>query len=210
MTSTHIPTEPDSNLDGQVKKDFKQRVKDFIQLPSVFHGALIGGVLFAAKIVFYFAGNWNYIFDGTFMFFSFATMLYAIFMAARSEKQIWGSGFNYLRALKSGLRVVVVAVTFSIAADAILYNLDSGLASQTIQIQMDKAVEAFNEVKFIKEADKDIIISELKKQQPGSASALVGAWMGKILMNLIWIVFTSLLLRYRSTSSWLNTPSNEG
>lgn len=210
MTTTHIPTEPDSNFDEPVKKDLKQRVKDFIQLPSVFHGALMGGVLFAAKIVFYFAGNWNYIFDGTFMFFSFATLLYAIFMAARSERQIWGAGFNYLRALKSGLRVVVVAVTFSISADALLYNLDSSLASQTIQIQIDKAVEAFNEVKFIKEADKDIIISELKKQQPGSVSALVGAWMGKILMNLIWIVLTSIFLRYRSTSSWLNTPSNEG
>lgn len=210
MTTTHTPTEPDSQLNEPVKKDFKQRVKDFIQLPSVFHGSLIGGVLFAAKIVFYFAGNWNYVYDGTFMFFSFVTMLYAIFMAARSEKQILGADFKYLRAFKSGLRVVVVAVTFSIAADAVLYNVDSGLSAQTIQIQMDKAVEAFNEVKFIKEADKDIIISELKKQQPGSASALFGAWMGKILMNLIWIVFTSLLLRHRATSSWLNTPSNEG
>jgi hypothetical protein len=131
-------------------------------------------------------------------------------MAARSEKQILGADFKYLRAFKSGLRVVVVAVTFSIAADAILYNFDSGLASETKQIQIDKAVEAFNQVKFIKEADKDLTISELKKQQPASASALIGAWMGKILLNMVWVVFTSLLLRHRTTSSWLNTPSNEG
>lgn len=210
MTTTHTPTQTDFHSPEPENKDFKQRFKAIIQLPSVFHGALIGGVLFAAKNAFYFAGNWNYIFDGTFMFFSFVALLYAIFMAARSEKQIWGADFKYIRAFKSGLRVVVVAVTFSIAADALLYNLDSGLAAQTIQVQMDKAVEAFNEVKFIKEADKDIIISELKKQQPGSTSALFGAWMGKILMNLIWILFTSLLLRYRTKSSWLNTPSNEG
>ncbi len=210
MITTHTPTEPDSHSDEPVKKDLKHKFKEFLQLPSVFHGALMGGVLFAAKIAFYFAGNWNYIFDSTFMVFSFAMLLYAIFMAARSEKQILGADFKYLRAFNSGLRVVVVAVTFSIAADAILYNLDSGLASQTTQIQIDKAVEAFNEVKFIKEADKDIIISELKKQQPGSASALVGAWMGKILLNMVWVVFMSIFLRHRNTSSWLNTPSNEG
>jgi len=190
---------------------FSEKAKLFFQLPSIFHGTLIGLVLLAAKVVFYLTNNWAFVFESPYMFFSFTLLIYAIFMASRAERSLFGKQFGYGKAFITGFRVVVVAITLTILADAILYEIDEDLPTQTIQIQIEKSVEAFKQVSFMSAEDKDKVILELKKQKPGSISALVGGWTGKIMANTFWLLLTSLMFRYRpNRNEWLNDANNEG
>lgn len=190
---------------------FSEKARLFFQLPSIFHGTLIGLVLLAAKVVFYLTQNWAFVFESPYMFFSFTLLVYAIFMASRAEKNILAQEFGFGKAFFTGFRVVVVAITLSILADALLYEMDHDLPSQTIQIQIEKSVEAFKQVSFMSAEEKDKVIEELKKQKPGSFSALIGGWIGKVLANSFWLLITSLFFRYRpNRNEWLNDTQNEG
>jgi len=193
------------------KRRFSEKLQVFFQLPSVFHGTLMGLVLLAAKVVFYLTLNWSFVFESPYMFFSFTLLMYAVFMASRAERKEMGGLFTYWKAFGSGFRVILIAITLSILADGILYTLDKDLADQTIQIQIEKSVEAFKNVNFIKESDKAFIIKELKKQKPASFSALFGGWIGKVFSNAFFLIFTSVIFRYKKgRNEWLNSPENEG
>ena len=193
------------------KRSFSEKLQGFFQLPSVFHGTLMGLVLLAAKVVFYLTQNWSFVFETPYLFFSFTLLMYAVFMASRAEKKLFGTHFTYWKAFGSGFRVLTIAITLSILADGILYAVDSDLSNQTVQIQIEKSVEAFKNVRFIKESDKDTIIKELKKQKPATFSALFGGWLGKVFSNAFFLFFTSIVFRYKKgTNDWLNSPENEG
>lgn len=198
-------------LDSNKKPNFKEKLNAFVQLPSIFHGTLMGLVLLAAKVVFYITQNWTFVFEPPFMFFSFALLVYAVFMASKAEKKIYDNTFTYWKAFLSGFRVISIAIFISILADGILYGMDNDLSSQTVQIQIEKSVEAFKNISFMKEIDKDKIIKELKKQDPSSLSSLTSALIGKILSNGVFLFLTSIFFRFkRKHNDWLNAPENEG
>ena len=201
----------ETNHEGSPKRSFLEKAQGFFQLPSVFHGTHLGLVLLAAKVVFYLTQNWSFVFESPYMFFSFTLLMYAVFMASRAERKEMGGLFTFWKAFGSGFRVISIAITLSILADGILYAVDKDLANQTIQIQIEKSVEAFKNVSFIKESDKDFIIKELKKQKPASYSALFGAWIGKVFSNAFFLIFSSVIFRYKKgRNERLNSPENEG
>ncbi len=189
---------------------FSDKLRLFFNQPSIFHGVLLGLVLFAAKLVFYLSQHWDFILEPSFMYLSFAMILYAVFTAGKAERNAFGSRFTYFKAYSSGFKVMVIGIAFSVLADGILYNIDSDLANETVQAQIEKAVIGFKEIPFISDADKDMIIKELKKQQLNSFSSLFSAWFGKVFLNSIWIFITAIFLRYKPGSNdWLNAPDNE-
>lgn len=201
----------ESPIESNSKPNFKEKWNAFFQLPSIFHGTLMGLVLLAAKVVFYITQNWSFVFEPPFMFFSFALLLYAVFMANKAEKKFYGKTFTYWKAFLSGFRVMSIAIAVSILADGILYEMDEDLSSQTVQIQIEKSVEAFKNISFMKEIDKDKIIKEIKKQDPSSLSSLMGSLIGKIISNSVFLFVTSIFFRFRkSHNDWLNAPDNEG
>lgn len=202
-------TKQESDLNALEPLNFMQRMKLMASLPSVFHGLLMGAVLFGSKVVFYLSNHWQYIIEPPFLFFSFILIVYAIFAASRAERNEYQQYFTYGKALLTGLRVVLLSIALSVLADAVLYNIDSSLAAQTIEIQVEKTIEGFKQINFMSDADKDLLIKSIKEQQPGSLSTLIGAWFGKVLANAFFVLIIALFTRYRKPYSWLTENSNE-
>lgn len=183
----------------------KHRISAWSKKPSVLHGLLTGVLIFVSKFVFYLSNNWEFIFEPSWMFFSFLIMGVAMFMAQRVEKQ--GEGYyNYKQALFTCSRIVVIAIFMSVFADFVLYHIvDASLASQTSKIQIDKTILAFNELPVdMGDTDKDLIIEELRKSDPAALSSLFSNLFSKVLMNEILVLIIALFFRQRRDSNqWL-------
>lgn len=201
----------DLQEDNTIEKsdDFGHGVKGWISMwlkkPSVFHGLLTGVLLFVSKFVFYLSNNWEFIFEPSWMFFSFLIMGLAMFMAQKVEKQ--GEGYySYKQALFTCSRIVFIAIFMSVFADFVLYYIiDSSLASQTSKIQIDKAIMAFNELPVaMSDTDKDLLIEELRKTDPAAISSLFSNLFSKVVANELLVLLIALFFRQRKDSNqWL-------
>lgn len=183
----------------------KQSILAWSKKPSVFHGLLTGGLLFVSKFVFYLSNNWEVIFEPSWMFFSFLIMGIAMFMAQRVEKQ-GEVYYNYKQALFTCSRIVFIAIFMSVFADFVLYYIvDGSLASQTLKIQIDKTILAFNELPVdMGDTDKDRIIEELRKSNPAALSSLFSNVFSKVLMNELLVLIIALFIRQsRDSNQWL-------
>ncbi|MGB0269497.1 MAG: DUF4199 domain-containing protein [Bacteroidia bacterium] len=183
----------------------KQSILAWSKKPSVFHGLLTGVLLFVSKFVFYLSNNWEFIFEPSWMFFSFLIMGIAMFMAQRVEKQ-GEVHYNYKQALFTCSRIVFISIFMSVFADFVLYYIvDGSLASQTLKIQIDKTILAFNELPVdMGDTDKDRIIEELRKSNPAALSSLFSNVFSKVLMNELLVLIIALFFRQRRDSNqWL-------
>jgi hypothetical protein len=176
----------------------------FFKIPSIFHGILTGGILLVSKMVFYWGGNWTTVLDVPFTVLSFLLLLYSMWMALSAERKIWLEHFTYFKAVFTGIRVIVIALALSIFADALLYNLDLSLNQIAIDFHVEKFMESYGRINFIKDSDKDAYIKILKEYKPNEISALWSAWMGKVLLNSIFAFLMALVLRSRKKSSFSN------
>jgi len=79
------------------------------------------------------------------------------------------------------------------------------LASQTLKIQIDKTILAFNELPVdMGDTDKDRIIEELRKSNPAALSSLFSNVFSKVLMNELLVLIIALFFRQRRDSNqWL-------
>lgn len=183
----------------------RQSILSWSKKPSVFHGLLTGVLLFVSKFVFYLSNNWEFIFEPSWMFFSFLIMGIAMFMAQRVEKQ-GEVHYNYKQALFTCSRIVFISIFMSVFADFVLYYIvDGSLASQTLKIQIDKTILAFNELPVdMGDTDKDRIIEELRKSNPAALSSLFSNVFSKVLMNELLVLIIALFFRQRRDSNqWL-------
>ena len=189
--------------------DFGQRAKNWFSVwskkPSVFHGLLTGILLFISKFVFYLSSNWEFVFEPSWMFFSFLIMAIAMFMAQRTEKQ-GEEYYSYKQALFTCSRIVIIAIFLSVFADFVLYYIvDGSLAGQTSKIQIDKAILAFNELPVaMSDTDKDLLIEELRKTDPAAISSLFSNLFSKVVANEILVLIIALFFRQRKdVNQWL-------
>jgi hypothetical protein len=189
-----------SNSSGNVRSLLQR----FWSLPSIKHGTLIGALFALSKVVFYATGNWTYVLDIPYMLLTPVLLLYAMWMANKAEREQLQEQFVYLRAVFSGMRVIIMAITCSVLTDAVLYNADKGLTDIAIDFQVAKFVEATQQVAIFKPAEKDLYVKTLKELKPATFVSLWSTWFSKILFNAFWAVFLGIFTRYRIKHSWLH------
>jgi hypothetical protein len=179
---------------------------EFFKRPAVFHGLLTGMLILAAKFVFYVSHHWEYVHSASFPYLTFLLMVISIFMAANSEKKIFGATFTYWKAFLSGLIVISVAVIISLLADQVLYRIiDTTLKEQTIAIQMEMFQEGVGKIKEISNANKDMMIEEIKKSDPSSLYSFFMGIFVKIFFNALFLLIIALFTRQKvDRNQWLN------
>lgn len=173
----------------------------FIQRPLFFHGLMAAIGLFAVKFTFYLTHHWEYNLSPVFLFSSWLFIMLAMVMAGLAERR-QAETFGYWRALSVCLIVISMALCGALLAEQILYRLvDTSLADQMKQADMNMTLEMLQKNTMIGDAEKNRILAIKSKAQPGDYYSLTYAlsfFLAKFVGNgLFALIIAGVWLRIR-------------
>jgi hypothetical protein len=185
-----------------------EKLQLILNRPAVLHGLLAGALLFAVKMVFLFAGNFDYRYSPTFPMLSFLPIYAAILISGKAERAIQGEVYTYKRALFAALRTISIAVLISILADKIVLSSSPQVLTQVIEIERAQKLEIFKALPNLYDnAQKDFIMSNI---HPNDWVEIMGKMVGLIFSNglLALIIVNSTKFR-KDKNEWLNNKDTE-
>jgi hypothetical protein len=185
-----------------------EKLQLFFKRPSVIHGLIAGALLFAVKMVFLFAGNFDYRYSPTFPMLSFLPIYAAILISGKAERAIQGEIYTYKRAFFAALRTISIAVVISILADKIALSSSPQVLNQVIEIERAQKLEIFKALPNLYDnSQKDFIMSNI---HPNNWLEIIGKMIGLIFSNglLALIIVNSTKFR-KPKNEWLNNNDTE-
>jgi hypothetical protein len=179
-------------------------MKRLLLYPSIFHGIMMGLVLFAIKLTLFLGGKWMFRLDSGYALASFIAILLAMYFGSRGER-IRHSFYSYWQAVVSCIKVAAIAVSISLAADMLIYRvLDKTLAAKATAFNVSMLKENLSKVHFFSNAVKTELIKKTEATNPMDSFSWSGYLAGVFsftVLNSFWALLVGLFTRRRISMS---------